>query len=394
LIIDIDQQLNASYLSRAISPSGMTGIAPEVQQKEFLRDTSLDKLGEFDVIYLTDVDRLEETAVKNLEAYVNAGGGLCIFIGPYSNLAFYSSEMYREGLGLLPFPLEKSIDIPELLEDRIPDIAPRQHLFFKPVLGMKNSPLDLVQVKKIARPPLEWSAKSHPEIEIAATVRGENNFPLIATKNFGKGRVACITTTAIPMWNNWARNGTFPATLLIMEDWLATGSYQQVERTVGQPLTVEFSDESFGNDVTFTMPGSDINNRLETSKTAKQNPAAETRIATLGGANPELRAEVARAGIYEAWLQAADSAESRRFAFNVDTSESDLAVMEPQILLKQYEAASPKISRWDQFSSEIQKNTVSSLSKLLLVILILILIGEQILAYSASYHPKRSVARA
>ncbi len=393
LIVDNETQSNSKFLGRAISPGGMTGIAPETQPKEFIRDSNLETLQQFDVIYLTDVDRLDEKAVRNLESYVEQGGGLGIFVGPYTNLAFYNSQLFKDGEGLLPMPLEKSIEIPELIEDIVPDIAPRQHLFFKPVLDMKNSPLDLVQVKQIIRPPLEWNETKDPNVEIAATIRGEANWPLIATRNFGKGKVVCVTSTVSPEWNNWARNGTYPATLLIMEDWLASGAHAVTRRQVGQPIELKYRTDRFRPSVVFVAPGVDETTRIPVEKNAESLGGDLSKV-VLGGSDPQSRVEVQRPGIYEAWLTGDENrAETQRFALNIDTSESQLEVMTRQAISKQYESASPKVSRWDQFSSEIQKNSTSMLSKILLLVLIFIMIVEQILAYSCSYHPKRQVSR-
>ncbi len=395
LVIDNETQQNAKFLNRSINPGGLTGIAPEIQAKDYLRDTSLDTLTQFDVIYLLDVDRLDETAVKNLESFVTAGGGLAVFMGPYCNLSFYNDQLHRDGQGLLPMPLEKTLQIPELLEERVADIVPENHPFFAPVFGMKNSPLDLVQVKEIVRPPLGWTAKKPDGVEVAATVRGDKNWPLIATKNFGNGKVVLVTTTVGPLWNNWPRNGTFPPTMLIMEDWLAAGAYSKSKQSVGQTVKVDFDGESFQPRVTFTTPGNDPDTRLVFNKDARSDAATEKMLASLGGASVDLQSEVSRPGVYEAWLTSdGNTFESRRYALNVDTNESKLDIMTRQKISKQFEASKAKISRWDQFSSDVQQNAASSLSKFLLIVLILILLVEQILAYSCSYHPKRQTARA
>ena len=395
LVIENDARQGSVHLTRAISPGGLTGIAPEIQPKDYLRDTSLDVLSQFDVIYLLDVDRLDETAIKNLESFVNAGGGLGIFAGPYSNLVFYNEQLYREGSGLLPMPLDKVVDVPEILEEQVADIVPENHLFFKPVLAMKNSPLDLVEMKKIIRPPLEWSAKKPEDVEIAATVRGDKNWPLIATRNYGKGKVVQVLTTVDAQWHNWPRNGTFPPIMLIMEDWLASGSYSFTTHSVGQRIQVDFTPDSYQPKVMFTTPGNDPETRLLVNKSANKNSATEEMSVSIGGPTVSEQDEVRRPGIYEAWLTSdGNSYEARRFALNVDTSESQLEVMTRQKISKQFEASKAKISRWDQFSSDVQQNAASSLSKILLVILILILLFELILAYSCSYHPKRQAARA
>ena len=59
----------------------------------------------FSSIYLLNVPTLSEAAVKNIERYVEAGGGVGIFLGPDVKPDEYTSKMYRGGSGFFPVPL-------------------------------------------------------------------------------------------------------------------------------------------------------------------------------------------------------------------------------------------------------------------------------------------------
>ena len=391
LLVDNDAQQNAPGLQVSLNPNDLTGIESELATRDFLRDSSLDKLQQYDVIFLLDVDRLDEAALRNLEDYVRSGGGCGIFVGPFANLSYYSQSMYRDGNGLLPLPLEKAIPVPEQLEERVPDFAIRSHPVFEPLLGMKNSPLDLVQISQVVRPPLEWRPRSGSTVEIAATLRGESNWPLVVTQQFGQGRVGCVLTTASPLWNNWARNATYPLTMLVMQDYLAAGRRPHADRRVGQRVEFDVAADSYKPVARLFAPSADPANRLESELRGNTDTGSGRLDFAVGGTALQQRAESARQGVYDLWLETTESdSQVRRFALNVDPAESDLAWMTPQKLAEVYADADPKISRWDQFSSAVQRNAASSLTKLLLGILVGILLLEQILAFWASYHARPS----
>ena len=352
LLVDNETQLNGPGLAITLNPNSLTGIEPDLRQKDFLRDASLDSLLEYDVIYLLDIDRLDESAVRNLEDFARSGGGVCFFVGPFTNLSFYSQSLYREGEGIFPAPLEKAIPIPEQFEDPVPDIAINQHPVFEPLLGMKNSPLNLVQVSEIVRPPLEWNPSAGSTVEIAATIRGESNWPLLLSQSYGQGRVCAIMTTPSPVWNNWARNATFPLTMLVMQDWLAAGKHTHQDRLVGQLPRLQLPADKYQLGGTLLAPSSDPQNRIEHTKTAVAT-ANSGVFAIEGGDNP---AESGYQGIYDLWLKTVDNEDDvRRFALNVDPAEGALSWMTSQQLTQQFKDADPKVTRWDQFSSAVQR---------------------------------------
>src|SRR5262249_3320208 len=92
--------LTLPFSSNNVAP---TGIAPRLETARFLRDKPLD---EFHVIYLLDVDRLDQPEIDALEAYVQRGGGVAFFMGDRSRADFFNGRLYRDGKGLFPAPLE------------------------------------------------------------------------------------------------------------------------------------------------------------------------------------------------------------------------------------------------------------------------------------------------
>lgn len=390
LIIDNAEQVHGGILALAMNPGGMTGIAPSIRTPNFLRDAPLDQLTQFDVIYLLDIERLDETAIKNLEAFAFSGGGVGFFLGPRTDSGFVTSQLYRNGNGVFPIPLEKAVAIPELVEERVPDVAPVTSPIFPD--GMKNPLLDLVQIATVVQPPLEWVGQRSNDVTVAATIRGDETKPLVVQSRFGKGNVVVFTTTAGPVWNNWGRNGTFPPIMLLVEDWLASGRYKSDSNLVGVPIEISAPTKMYDPQVTFVVPadpGSSDNvvKRVTIKRRMEFNETGDQYQITLGSPDSNQSSDVNNPGIYEVWLRPSnDQMESKRMALNVDTMESEMELVNREKLLGALGSSKPSMVNWDQFNPEPKQENVSSLSKLLLFALLALLAIEQWLAYSTSYH--------
>jgi len=402
LMIDDSEQLHSRSCSLAINPGSMTGIEPDFRTVDFLRDTSPEVLSSYDVIFLLDVESLEESAVRNVEWFASSGGGVAFFLGPRTNIKAYNDTLYRGGEGIFPLPLDRQFFVPELLEDRVADISPTDHPIFAPVLSTKNSLLDLVQVKRIIRPPAQWNSGSRSSITgqsgqspsgcvTLATVRGDQDLPLAVENSFGNGRVIAFTTTAGPLWNNWSRNPTFPPVLLLLQDYLASGKFIADDRLVGTLIEIDVPASGYTPNMTALMPNGGDGTRLTSQSRLEVSPQSSDRlVTTVGKLIPsELARQTDIPGIYDLWFRHTDSSQSvARYGLNVDTSESDMHLASSQEILSNLQSSQPSMVQWDQFNPEPKQKPISPLSRLLLVLLIGILITEQLLAYSTSYHQK------
>ena len=395
LVID-DEQQQSRFLSLALNPNRMTGIQPETRSREFLRNNSPSQLADYDVIFLLDVDRLDEAASENLEAFVSSGGGLGIFLGPKTDLNFYNQRLFNDGAGLLPISLGKINEVPEQLEDPIADIAPESHPIFAPLMRDRNSLLSLVQIEKLVLPGVDWFTEVGTSARVLATVRGKTQWPLIIEKTFGDGRVILVTTTAGPIWNNWSRNATFPPTLLLLEDYLAQENYRYDDRLAGQTIPVEIPASEYLAKAVFER-------RLDNQMSRLSQPPLENEIllrpasldpqqlvGVVGRYRPTMMSGATdEPGIYDLTLTKVNSAaETTRLSINVDGSESEMALVDMPTLLSKVAPAQPNLVDWDQFNPEPEQNPVSSLGRLFLLMMVGLLVTEQVLAYSSSYHQK------
>jgi hypothetical protein len=198
-----------------------------------------------------------------------------------------------------------------------------------------------------------------------------------------------VTSTAEPVWNNWPRNATFPPILLLMQDYLAAGKFVGENRLVGSSIDIEVPSNLYTPNVTTLTPGGANGSRLVNQpKLSISSSNPDQLVGSLGTMIPsEFARETDVPGVYDFGLRRTDATqEVRRFALNVDTSESEMAIANRQKLLIELEDAHPTLVEWDQFNPEPKQKPVSSLSKLLLILLIGMQVSEQILAYSTSYH--------
>ena len=104
--------------------------------------------------------------------------------------------------------------------------------------------------------------------------------------------------------------------------------------------------------------------------------------------------ETDRAGVYEAWPKTTKGEiDLRRWAFNVDPDEGDLTPIASADLLTRLDPVKVNYHLADQYHQDEVASSGYNLSTLLLCGLVLLLVGEQVLAYSASYHVTPGAAR-
>ncbi len=99
-------------------------------------------------------------------------------------------------------------------------------------------------------------------------------------------------------------------------------------------------------------------------------------------------------GVYEAAVKSnkGDKEELRHYAVNVDPSEGDLKMLWGPELAARLKNADCEFHQAASFRYAAEDHAGSNLSLLLLFALVALLVGEQLLAYSASYHPKSPAA--
>jgi len=203
-------------------------------------------------------------------------------------------------------------------------------------------------------------------------------------KAFGEGRVVAFLTTAasktdkVAGWNNWAVDRfSFPVPLVRLQGYLMKQSSEDRSGRVGSPVRIDLgSPDDYLPNVTFVPPEAGAEPIRRTAEVAEGVCGAALDLTETGG-------------IYEARLTTPDGrTESRRFAVNVDASaEGDLKTLDSQALAERLQGLTYQFHTAAEFQQSGYQLGGYNLSDLFLYFLVIWLIGEQLLAWSASYHP-------
>ena len=369
---------DAKYLSWALTPGGRvrTGVRPRIETPRFL---SLRPLDEFAAISVANVDRLDRSAIEALERYVAAGGGLALFAGEQTRGEWVNKELYRDGKGLFPLPLAGPAD---LLVDRLektPDMQGEDHFLFRYLGNRRNEHLGAVSVWRYFAAAKDWNSKADPSVRVIMRLRG--GAPLLVERSFGKGRVLAFLSTAAPVWNNWAANnetGSFPVVVRELNAYLSRRPAAAVAQQVEEPLEVRLDSSRYQPKVRFVAPGGEA-------------PASATvdAVPTGDGQAAARFTQTETSGFYEAQLvTTSGKPEVRYFAVNVDPAEGDLkALFGPDLAARLLPEVKYQFEPAARFQSGSGEAGGRNLSEFLLYVLVVLLICEQLLAWSASYHP-------
>ena len=417
LVLDLPQQIpvlvvesnpthrDSHYLTLALAPGGPihTGISPRVEPPRFLRTADLNTFGS---IYLVNVPRLDPLEVQMLEDYVRNGGSVAIFVGTDTQARTYNEQLYRDGNGLFPAPL---LNVQELLVDRLnpaPDLEISDHPLFHIFAGERNSFLDTVSFERYFATVPRWAPTPDGPVRVIANLR--NGAPLVLERTLGKGHCVAFLSTLSPEWNNWARgNPSFVVAMLELQSYLASSRYQETPRTVGTPLLVPVDIRTQQPQVRIIQPGADqsggvvVNAESSSAKSGSdKSSVAESGRVESGNADPDnvvVRTDQSRAvyedtlrsGVYLVQWTANDGRfENKQYAYNVSPVEGDLHLLDYARIAARLGNVGYELHDVNDFQYAADDLAGFNLSESLLYFLVLLLLGEQFLAYLVSYHTK------
>ncbi|MEQ8837827.1 MAG: BatA domain-containing protein, partial [Lacipirellulaceae bacterium] len=211
LIIDGSKLGDDGYfLKTALSPGGksLAGWNPQVERIDFLRRHA--ELERFAAIFLLDVPQLDRPEIEALENYVDGGGGLAIFLGPQTERSFYNSQLYRDGKGLMPVPIDRPTQLLVDRESQLPEVRVTRHPIFRMFTGQRNGFLELVRTNFYFSVDPQSQAGTDEDTKVIARLR--NDSPFVVEKQLGAGRVVaqlCKLSpreTQLGVWSNWGVN--------------------------------------------------------------------------------------------------------------------------------------------------------------------------------------------
>jgi len=364
------------FLQSALAPPGPvpTGLRPRVEAPRFLDDHPLD---EFAAIYICNVDRLPLDAVDKLTKYVDTGGGVAFFVGDRSRADFLN-QIYDDGKGLFPVPLEAPVPLLVDQSQKQPDLQITDHPIFRIFAGENNPFIKMVNIEKYFAVKKGWKPPEGSTTSIIASVR--NGAPLVIDKKMGQGRVLAFLTTAGPRWNNWGRdNPSYVVAMQELQDYLAAGRQTDPSRHVGAPLEIAVDTQKYQPEVEFLTPAEGTAEKVIVKAEPQDSGPAIAKLT-----------DTDASGVYEVQLTGNDnSQEITDVAYNVDTAEGDLSTIGQEKLASELPDVVYELHRADELYFDAKDMQGFNLSESLLYALVALLIAEQLLAYSASYHPAR-----
>jgi hypothetical protein len=181
-------------------------------------------------------------------------------------------------------------------------------------------------------------------------------------------------------WNNWGRNNpSYIVAMLELEAYLAAGRHRSSTGLVGAPLSTTMPLAQYQPQVRFILPA------VQGGETFTID--AEASAADLTA----VLADTQAAGVYEAqWtLRSGGEIVPRQFALNVDPREGNLDRLDSAGLASRLQGIKYLYQQAQDVAYDGERLAGPNLGRFFMWLLIIVLLVEQILAYSASYHPAR-----
>jgi hypothetical protein len=364
------------YVAAALAPGqgAATGLRPRIEPPRALAQLDLPM---FHSVWILDCERLDPAEITALEDFTRAGGGVVFFTGPRTDPQLVNQLLHRDGAGLFPVPLAGAVDLPAATVTGTPDIQPGDHPVVAVLAGQRNPLLDAVRIERVMTVPRD--APADPAVRRLLSLR--TAAPLIVERPFGKGTVAAVLTTAAPAWNNWARgNPSWVVLMLELEAHLARGRRQGGSHVIGGPLTLRLPAGSDPAEVDFAIPDGTLVRQAATAMDGGGLEATLPRPATPGGYTAR-------------WRGSDGTVQERLFAVNVNPDEGRLEPAGEETVRKALEGVAFDWLRADALASASPASQATSIVRPLLFVLAAVLVGEQLLALLAGYHPPSAPAR-
>jgi hypothetical protein len=369
---------DAFYVASALAPGGgaPTGLSVRIDSQRVLASEDLSR---FDTVWLLDIASLDTPEIEALEAYARAGGGVGFFVGPRTLIDSTNDRLYRDGEGLFPVPLAGDVDLlPDAAAarggDRVADVVVEDHPTVAVLSGRRNPLVASVRVERVMAVDRSFEPAEGSGLRRLLSLR--TGAPLLLEQPFGDGLVAVALTTAAPTWNNWARgNPSWVVVMLELESSLARGRRSARSSTVGEPIRITLQEGLDEPQVDFVVPPDDSVIHREAQRDAA------------GGLVAELT-ETGVAGLYTSrWRQQDGVEQTRLMAINVDPAEGELETVGRDQLDRLLVGVPFTMERAESLQEDRESLAGTSLATPLLYLLVVLLLLEQLVSYSASYHP-------
>jgi len=419
------------FLQRALRPfrDQWFGTVVNVINDAQLENAELDN---FDVVILCNVFDLEEDTVQSLEKWVNKGGGLVVFPGDQVSEDRFNQSFFKDGKGLSPFQLvdvtgdeleqtwatlhvDGSYSLRVLSTNEAGELEPKattvhidgetNHPVFQQFHSSDNLLLGNVKI-------FRWFEAAMMEEQLGKSVRvyaalnaEDGQWPAVAEKRFGKGRVVAFTIPADKEWHNWSELPTWTILAHTLVEYLADRGATGGDVRVGQDLLLPVNLTEHKVDARLVMPdASELSVQAIPRQPQKGNEKADSNGGSDEGESPqdesqpmtvgeedEAKKDVVyqveysgaeRSGIYKLHLNRTGGGEDQMlFAVNVDADEGRLQRLDLETFSSQIEDENIKLINGDEAVSQAIQGAQIEIWPWVLLLVGIVLCAEQFLGW-------------
>lgn len=343
-----DRYLDEVFLLKtALRPFGRVASGNEVQvvTQEELEGTDLSG---YHCVILANAFRPGKIARRNLEAFVQAGGGLIVFAGDQIDPEVYNKELYDGGRGLLPARLADVVhagsgaetvtfadwDVAQpMLRAFVDDLAAvLRRIRIDGFIAIDESTLDAATPASRPSDTGDTSKTTNADSETGVHERAESakktrgvatvlaryndarRSAAMVRRPFGEGSVLYIATSADQEWNDWAANFSYVPMMLEIVQHMARRSDTPTQVSTGEAIRCAIDTTRFRPDAAIRTPSFPLE--------------PEIGIRAEGGDGEPMLSwtDTSRAGLYRIILSTITGEPLVRYAaVNPDASESDLS---------------------------------------------------------------------
>lgn len=221
----------AFYLKAALQAVDAEGesVEADIIKPDELASARLERCR---VLLLCNLRDLPLAQLERVEKFVQAGGGLAIFLGGRVDAAFYNEVMgapTRPLHGLLPAEIRSRVGAEDALEPMHILEAQLDHPILQRFKGTLRGALAGVSI-------YQAFAVAPREAWVVASM--ERGVPLIVERSYGRGRVILFTAEPQPRWTNLPLRRAFIPLINHMVGYLAGGAAAEFEHAAGQELVL------------------------------------------------------------------------------------------------------------------------------------------------------------
>lgn len=340
------------------SLSAASGGGSPVVIRRSGRSILTEEINEADVIMMVDVPTLSEGNLRALEAKVQRGTGLVVFLGPSISPEFYNSKLHdplRPASCLLPMLVGKKVSVHSGRGlARISGINWSHPLFqglFDPIYG------DLTQVQFTTYFRLEPSNRENDRV-IASI---EQTTPAIIERSVGAGKVIMFNMTANDNWSDLPRRKSFVPLVDRLLNYLTVGTQRGIF-TVGETAVLSLPDDRVKGKI-----------EIETPSGKKIKPLVNVFT---GGTTVQVN-NLDELGVYHVSYHGAGGNVSFPFVVNPGAYDGSLVRVDARTLQSWWSPAQIDITRPDPGSGFVDlEGTRLSLDPLMIVLACLAFLAE------------------